>query len=298
MKTPALNSTAERGHAFTLIELLVVISIISLLISILLPALGKARSASARVQCGSNMRQNMVAVSTYAVDHEGFYPDWGSDITSPYFNETGGKEEPRINAMGLVFANKYLPTLEPMYCPSQNTAAHDRSLRSRILGMGTMNDPVRFRELALLKAHGTSTPVVVRFVRWNHDNRMPGYGGVNLAKRERYLYHEEIRPSGGEGTIALMSDDFTARPGASGYDAQGKYYHDAEGYNVAYSDGHVQFIGDHGWKIIDHVDTGTAVNWMEYRWQSEDIWLAFDGDPTSYWPYRPGDTYGQITGLK
>ena len=59
--------------AFTLIELLVVISIIALLIALLLPALREARLAAEYTVCQSNMRQTLITLNTYAVDH-GEYP--------------------------------------------------------------------------------------------------------------------------------------------------------------------------------------------------------------------------------
>ncbi|MEI8195858.1 MAG: prepilin-type N-terminal cleavage/methylation domain-containing protein [Phycisphaerae bacterium] len=69
-----LSTGDLRRGGFTLIELLVVVAIIALLISILLPSLGKARERARTVSCASNLRQFGFQFGYYTNDWNGQLP--------------------------------------------------------------------------------------------------------------------------------------------------------------------------------------------------------------------------------
>ena len=105
----ARTSTA-RG--FTLVELLVVIAIIALLITILLPALQKARHHAKRIVCVTNVRAQAFAQVQYATDNNGEF--------SP--NDSNGPGYQRSDLLGGTDAfsamyGKYIPDSDVMFCP-------------------------------------------------------------------------------------------------------------------------------------------------------------------------------------
>lgn len=103
----------------TLIELMVVISVMSLLISLLLPSFSKAREQARRTVCVANMKQIGAGIFTYALENR----DHGPAIMNPM-----GTMAPRsllsragkyVN-LGLLRRANILSDPTTFYCPSQS----------------------------------------------------------------------------------------------------------------------------------------------------------------------------------
>ena len=74
---------AVKSKAFTIVELMVVIFIISGLVGLLLPALGRVRAVAKQTVCKSRLRQWGLAFEAYAAQNDGYYPHIdGRDRTS------------------------------------------------------------------------------------------------------------------------------------------------------------------------------------------------------------------------
>lgn len=114
MRDKRFNMTSRiKPDGFTLIELLVVISIIALLISILLPALNKARYQAKRAVCTSNVRQQGQAQILYAMDNDGRFPEHLTNL--PYYHRM--RTDGRTPFDRLYVQGQYIEETEIMFCP-------------------------------------------------------------------------------------------------------------------------------------------------------------------------------------
>lgn len=125
---------ASQRNGFTLIELLVVIAIISILATILLPALNEAREMTKRVKCAGNLRAIGVGLATYSTEQDGqlpglgYYPSTNSGQIAACKNAVLYPSLVRSNGYSwgpkLLVDGEYVPGKEVLDCPTTDAVVN------------------------------------------------------------------------------------------------------------------------------------------------------------------------------
>ena len=120
----AMNENQKQG--FTLVELLVVMSIISLLMAIILPALGQVKRKARTMLGMNNQKQIAGGVNLFALDNDDRYPQsvatvgFGSswNWSDPRKLTGNRRRSPGLNRSMSAYLRSYIPDASTMYCPS------------------------------------------------------------------------------------------------------------------------------------------------------------------------------------
>lgn len=195
-----LRVGARRGGGFSLIELLVVISLIAVMMSLLLPSLGRARSTQGLMACQTQMRSQMRALAIYQNDYAGFGPHRSPvSLANTEFNPQPAQPEAEWDStdpvsgmdiwalrsgntavtvgMGQVVAADYLQ-LKNMFCPGM-IASEDNCIGEGFSGLVVGKSMPLFRRWEWRQwvfdesvAHGYSADFYT-----THASQGAGYGG-------------------------------------------------------------------------------------------------------------------------
>lgn len=242
----AMTAKVRKCGAFTLIELLVVLAILAILAALLFPGLTRALETARRTACGSNVRQVTTGLIMYATDHDDYLPRsqggqnaaLSFEVAQPLeyvtYQVQDGNTDYYWTGQGLLYAYDYIYEPKLLYCPS---------MRWRLFKYPVGWDGGCSDSLTPCYRNFRFTCYYYRiFGQW-------GGGGGTSATREDVEALQNWRLGQEEQPKALFSDIFhTGGPawwwGPPGYpnDILWPHITDPTGLNVAFSDGHLEFM--------------------------------------------------------
>jgi len=233
MAWKSLGTGTRARRAFTLVELLVVIGIIALLVSILLPTLGKARESARRTACSSNIRQLATGVHLYANQYKGYVP-WCNTTTGAAGQQGWLYQRDKLSTPPLADDAKtgiyysYFKTIQIFRCPSdlgpyivpgQTNVIHELTSYVQSTASGDKNNnyyPVKlssFKGKCVFYWEPDETLAATKAI-WDDGAASPHQGGIT--KR-----HGKLAPIGCiDGHVELINtDEFLRYAGAPPYNS-------------------------------------------------------------------------------
>ncbi|TVQ54672.1 MAG: type II secretion system protein [Phycisphaerales bacterium] len=128
-----VTQRVARGRCgFSLIELIVVLAVVTILTSLLMPALTRLRENVHKVVCSSNLRQIAIATSMYSRDHYDQLPPTANlsqsdGVWEPHelmaARMPRSSQEGSWDGFGILYHLQYCGSHECFYCPS-HTGQH------------------------------------------------------------------------------------------------------------------------------------------------------------------------------
>lgn len=121
------SGVTDKGRqGFTLVELLVVMSILSMLMAILLPALNSVRQKARTMVSANNQRQIAGGVNLFAFDNDDQYPQSVATVgfgdswnwTDPTKLIGNRRRSPSLHRSMSAYLRSYIPDADTMYCPN------------------------------------------------------------------------------------------------------------------------------------------------------------------------------------
>ncbi|HYV37049.1 MAG TPA: prepilin-type N-terminal cleavage/methylation domain-containing protein [Gemmataceae bacterium] len=121
MRFGNMNNRSAFRRGFTLVELMVVMAIVAVLVGLLIPAVQKARDASANINCKSNLHQLGIATHSYIVaNNQNLPPGLVGDATNGrvfWFGSVAGGTK-TVDVSGGFLSKFYESDNRILQCPS------------------------------------------------------------------------------------------------------------------------------------------------------------------------------------
>jgi len=222
---PRSNRKFHPAHGFTLIELLVVISIISLLISILLPALAGARESARATICRNNQRQLVLGTELYAQDHDEY-------LLPPHTTYWHYRFEPYLRANSGQSSLTTVARSKAWLCPSNETELG-------VHGYSSVRLSHRFN---------------ISFANDTASSPQPRRGDV-FRPAEKFLI--------GEVLVSIVNSYAHTNDLVHNEQTRG-HFHNQQFMNLAFVDGHVEQGGlEHG--VFQFTNTTLDTYWRPWK---------------------------------